>query len=542
LSYADSGNGSGVLTVSDGTNTVQLAVVGNYQAQDFSLASDGQGGTTLVNNVAGMTHFAAGEVIDVSQALNVAAGTEVVADGYLRVTTSGLVQVDPNGGGDNWVTLGNVGTSAGQYAISYLSGGVATTINVTPVAPPIGIDLNHDGVVSFVGTDAGVTFDYGYGNVGTAWVAPQDGILVRDANGDGKVTANEMVFSTGGSDLQGLAQYDTNGDGKLDAADADFNQFAVWQDSNSNGVVDAGEMKSLVALGITSISLSSDGIGYSAANGEVSVVGTGTITYANGTTGVLADATFATAGKPTDDQLRAAFAQPSNGAVLGAVAAAGLLSVPAHADVRLIENRETDAWIAHHQTLVAQPLALEPGQQNHALAGDTRLLADHHVIQPLTHSEPRHEWLARDHLSATDHGAAEQLSELLHETGGTNLPVMHPLAIPISVPMVSAEMLQAAMAGVAQHGAATLGGHSTTVETPAAQVTHALLDSLSGGADGKPDIDSLLHSIGAKSDIHEELSHALAMVGPHQGFAIPGTHGLPLVEALVLHAPPPPHG
>ena len=65
--------------------------------------------------------------------------------------------------------------------------------------------FDGDGQVSFVGTDAGVTFDYGYGKVATAWVGANDGNPVRDANGDGKASGNEIVFSTGGSDLQGLA-------------------------------------------------------------------------------------------------------------------------------------------------------------------------------------------------------------------------------------------------------------------------------------------------------------------------------------------------
>ena len=205
--------------------------------------------------------------------------------------------------------------------MEYLANGAPVTVTLTEVAPPIGIDLNGDGHLSFVGTNAGVTFDYGYGQVGTAWVGPQDGILVRDANGDGKATSSEIVFSSGGSDLQGLAQYDTNHDGQLSAADSAFNQFAVWQDANSNGVVDAGEMKSLMALGIASISLSNDGIGYSAAGGDVSVVGTGRVTYADGSTGVLADAVFATGAKIADELARAAMT--SSTPLLGAIATAG---------------------------------------------------------------------------------------------------------------------------------------------------------------------------------------------------------------------------
>ena len=173
-----------------------------------------------------------------------------------------------------------------------------TTVDVTAVAPPIALDLNGDGVISFISTGAGAMFDYGGGLVATAWVGPQDGILVRDANHDGIITADEIVFATSGSDLQGLAVYDTNGDGQLSSADANFADFAVWQDANSNGQVDAGELQSLTAQGIASISLSSDGVSYSAAGGDVTVVGTGSFTRADGSTGVLADAVFATATKP----------------------------------------------------------------------------------------------------------------------------------------------------------------------------------------------------------------------------------------------------
>ena len=75
------------------------------------------------------------------------------------------------------------------------------------------------------------------------------------------------------TDLQALAAFDSNGDGQLSSADANFGNFAVWQDANSNGVADAGEVQSLTARGITSISLSTDGISYSAAGGDVRLPG-----------------------------------------------------------------------------------------------------------------------------------------------------------------------------------------------------------------------------------------------------------------------------
>ena len=80
-----------------------------------------------------ITDYAAGEVVDITQILNVAAGTNVISAGYVRVTTSGLIQVDMNGGGNDWVTLSTVnGTSA--VTIKYLSGGAAATLSVSRVA------------------------------------------------------------------------------------------------------------------------------------------------------------------------------------------------------------------------------------------------------------------------------------------------------------------------------------------------------------------------------------------------------------------------
>ncbi len=75
--------------------------------------------------------------------------------------------------------------------------------------------MDGDGQISFLAANAGAHFDYGDGSVATAWVAGNDGILVRDVNHDGQASANEIVFATSGSDLQGLAAYDSNHDGQL---------------------------------------------------------------------------------------------------------------------------------------------------------------------------------------------------------------------------------------------------------------------------------------------------------------------------------------
>jgi hypothetical protein len=173
-------------------------------------------------------------------------------------------------------------------------------VNVSGTSPIV-LDLDGDGA-EFLSTAAGVAFDYlGDGNPeSTAWVGADDGLLAIDSNGNGLVdNGSEIVFGGNGlTDLQGVAaKYDSNKDGVLDANDADFAKFGVWQDANSNGVTDAGEFRSLTDAGIVRINLVSNGVEYAAANGEVTVHGTASYTKADGTTGDVADASFATAGE-----------------------------------------------------------------------------------------------------------------------------------------------------------------------------------------------------------------------------------------------------
>lgn len=209
---------------------------------------------------------------------------------------------------------------------------VADGLTPSVPAPPVALDLDGDGV-EFVSQSAGVTFDYaGDGSrETTAWVGPDDGLLAIDRNGDGIVNdGSEIVFARNGlTDLQGLAaDYDSDKDGVLTAADDGYALFGVWQDANGNGVTDAGEFQSLTDAGIVSVGLVSDGIGYSAANGDVSVAGQALYTKADGSTGIVADAAFATtaaqAASRSSDQLRT-----SN--VTSSIVAASLVGLAADA-------------------------------------------------------------------------------------------------------------------------------------------------------------------------------------------------------------------
>ncbi|HEU4958345.1 MAG TPA: hypothetical protein VFT40_12050, partial [Sphingomicrobium sp.] len=368
----------------------------------------------------------------------------VITGGYLRVTTTGLIQIDTNGGGDNWTLVGNVNTGAGPYAIQYLSGGVAVTVNVTAVAPPIALDLDGDGQVSFLATDTGAAFDYGGGTVATAWVAANDGILVRDGNHDGQISADEIVFATSGSDLEGLARYDSNGDGQLSSADEGFGDFGVWQDADSDGQVDDGELQSLTAHSIASISLSSDGQSYTAAGGDVTVVGTGSFTRTDGSTGVLADAVFATANR-VDDTTKALVTSGSNAVLLAAVAAAGLA---ASAPASQSDGGEDDGGQSVGSLVPATAAATfsVPGESAGVQSftdADLSISLPTVVQSSLVHGSAPQPELS---LIQEQSFAPAELSEL---SQGTVANHAGDLPAPAMVALPSAEMIQAAFAGEA---------------------------------------------------------------------------------------------
>jgi len=52
-----------------------------------------------------------------------------------------------------------------------------------------------------------------------------------------------------------LAELDSNHDGVISNADAAYSQLGVWVDANTDGISEAGEVRSLAALGITEISV-----------------------------------------------------------------------------------------------------------------------------------------------------------------------------------------------------------------------------------------------------------------------------------------------
>lgn len=130
-----------------------------------------------------------------------------------------------------------------------------------PVVSPIVFDLDSDGVETS-GVLNKVHFDHdgdGFAEL-TGWAAPDDGMLVRDLNGDGLITSGRELFGSetvliGGSEAANgfvaLAELDTNKDQQVSLDEAA--SLKVWRDANQNGITDEGELLSLADAGVASI-------------------------------------------------------------------------------------------------------------------------------------------------------------------------------------------------------------------------------------------------------------------------------------------------
>ena len=147
---------------------------------------------------------------------------------------------------------------------------------------PILLDLDGDGVELVSLEDSTAFYDiHGDGfRYHLSWVAPDDGLLAYDRNGDGRISERgEISFvdyvEGARTDLEGLRHFDTNGDNVLDSADREWSKFRVWQDLDQDGESDPGELRSLDEAGIRSISLVS--------SGEVETRGDGTRVLGSGT-------------------------------------------------------------------------------------------------------------------------------------------------------------------------------------------------------------------------------------------------------------------
>jgi tetratricopeptide (TPR) repeat protein len=134
---------------------------------------------------------------------------------------------------------------------------------ITPIALRLSDDLTLPCDPPLVPT-ARVRFDAdGSGLRETwTWIAADAAWLVHDPTGDGSITSALQLFGNvtfwlfWENGYHALRALDDNADGALRGPE--LAGLAVWQDVNSNGVSEPGEVRPLAAAGIVAVSVSSD--------------------------------------------------------------------------------------------------------------------------------------------------------------------------------------------------------------------------------------------------------------------------------------------
>ena len=231
-------------------------------------------------------------------------------DGVDKITiTGGLGLGDlfgfADGAGDFYI-FDNVNN---QY-VAVITGGASMSFDASDFnfsSDPIVLDLDGDGI-ELNSAENGVAFDLNDDGTAetTGWAGPGDGVLVMDHDGSGAIENGSEVFSEvfdGGSyadSLEALASLDSNGDGVIDNGDEAFEDIAIWQDANSDGITQDGEVRTLSEYGIKSIDLNAAPV-HQTINGNT-VYAAGTYTKTDGSTGTYAGAGFAVSSDDTSDR------------------------------------------------------------------------------------------------------------------------------------------------------------------------------------------------------------------------------------------------
>lgn len=272
-------SGTGLPAI-DNTRSPIISVTPNPVAQT-KIETDTSVAQTINNGYT--EHSATGTVLLGKDKLNGSGFTESqqasLATGGVR---PGAVQLDPNARPNTWLEQNftpyvsgpsNFGSKSDLSLLNAAAlGSLAAGSTHQTFVDPILLDLSGKGVGMTNYANNGVLFDVDHSGAlrRTGWADAATGILVND-NGSGQITDVSQLISeyyggSAGKDgaagskpfkdaFAALLAQDSHHDGVIDHKDAIWNNLKVWIDANHDGKVAEGELKTLDALGITQIGL-----------------------------------------------------------------------------------------------------------------------------------------------------------------------------------------------------------------------------------------------------------------------------------------------
>ncbi|WP_332752357.1 hypothetical protein [Hydrogenophaga sp.] len=139
------------------------------------------------------------------------------------------------------------------------------TQTASTIPSPIVLDLDGDGIET-ISVANGAWFDHAADGFAerSGWVASDDGLLVRDLDGNGTIDSGRELFGSetllpngtkAANGFEALKALDANADGMIDAQDTAFSELRVWKDTNANGRTDAGELLTLDEAGVSNVNV-----------------------------------------------------------------------------------------------------------------------------------------------------------------------------------------------------------------------------------------------------------------------------------------------
>ena len=225
--------------------------------------------------------IAAGLIMGTIIAIDGVISGDAIISGRLNQAIQSLI----NGLGD---LINSAFPSGDDTSLGDDIGAISSGFN-SSMTDPIVLGLNGSNIELTSLATSNAYFDlHGTGfAVHTGWVGANTGLLVNSAT---PTSINNLFGNSSIDGFTALKTVDSDGNNIINSNDSGFSQLYVWADADGDGVADAGEVKTLAALGITSISLGSTPVEQNVGGNLITKIAT--FTYSNGNTGQVAEAFF----------------------------------------------------------------------------------------------------------------------------------------------------------------------------------------------------------------------------------------------------------